>query len=215
MINLVKLKDTFTNEFVPPKGKKYITADIALKGSDLLVIFVWDGFRLIDAEVRPVAKGNEVIDLIKALARKYAVPQSNITYDDDGTGAYVDGFIQNARAFNNGRPAMRKENYNNRKSQMYFKMADRINQDGYYISPEVLKKVVGGHTIEKHLIEERRAIKRDKPDHDGKLAVIPKDQMKNIIGHSPDFMDAWMMREYFEFFTDSSTPQTKAALGLY
>jgi len=216
LINLVKLKDAFSNEFAS-KGEKYITADIALKGSDLLVIGVWDGFRLIDIEIMEVARGNDVIDLLKSVALKYKIPQSHILYDDDGAGAFIDGFIRNARQFNNGRPALKKENYKNLKSQCYFKMADRINQDGYYISPEVLRKIVKGKTIEKHLLDERRAIKRDKPDHDGKLTVIPKDQMKNIIGHSPDFMDMWMMREYFEYIKPRSnaTARSKESLGFF
>jgi hypothetical protein len=156
-----------------------------------------------------------VINLIRGLATKYAVPNSQVLYDDDGAGSFIDGFIQNSIPFNNGRPALRKENFKNRKCQMYFKMADRINQDGYYISPEVAKKVIAGKTVEKHLLDERRAIKRDKPDHDGKLAVIPKDQMINIIGHSPDFMDMWMMREFFEYRSQEAPAQTKSSLGLY
>jgi hypothetical protein len=39
LINLVKMKDSFSNEFVE-RGQKWITADIAMKGSDLLVIGV-------------------------------------------------------------------------------------------------------------------------------------------------------------------------------
>lgn len=212
LINLVKLKDAFTNEYLS-KGQKYITADIALKGSDLLVVMVWDGFRMIDVEVMEKSKGNEVIDLIKALAKKYKVPQSNITYDDNGAGSFVDGFIQNSYAFLNNGKVFNKENYRYLKDQCYFKMADRINQDGYAVSPEVLKKVIGGKTVEKHLIDERRAIKRDKPDNDGKLCVIGKDKAKNIIGHSHDFMDAWMMREVFEL--RGSTPQDINELAKY
>jgi len=52
--------------------------------------------------------------------------------------------------------------------------------------------------VNEWLMDERRAIKQDKPDYDGKLAVIPKQERKNIIGRSTDFMDVWMMREYFE-----------------
>jgi hypothetical protein len=206
LVNFIKLKDAFGNDYVKG-GRKFITADIALKGSDLLVIFVWDGFRIIDCFVESVSKGDKVIDTIKFAAEKYKVPQSRIVYDDDGAGSFVDGFIRNARAFKNGSKALRGENYRNLKSQCYFKMADRINTDGYAVSPEVLKKKIGNKTIEHLLIEERRAIKQDKPDHDGKLAVIPKEKMKDIIKHSPDFFDAWMMREYFELTDNIYEPQ--------
>lgn len=216
LINFTKMRDAFGNEFLKG-GKKYITADIALKGSDLLVIGVWDGFRLIDIFIEPKSKGDKVISTIKYAAKKYDIPQSHICYDDDGAGSFVDGFIKNARAFKNGSKALKGENYKNLKSQCYFKMADRINNDGYSISPEVLKKIVNGKTVEQHLMDERRAIKRDKPDHDGKMAVLPKDKMKDIIKHSPDFMDMWMMREYFELIQTDYKPQnySKEDLGVF
>ena len=216
LIGLTSLKETFRNNTVPG-GRKYITADIALRGSDLLVIYVWDGFRLIDCEVMPKSKGPEVIELIKKMASTYSVPNGNITYDNDGVGGFIDGFISNAQPFNNGRRAVMRENYKNLKTQMYYKMADRIKRMGYFVAPEVLKKRIGTKTIEQHLMEEHRAIKRDKVDDDGKLCIIPKDQMKEIIGHSPDFMDAWMMREYFEYLEPASEMgvMDKASMGFF
>lgn len=216
MINYVKMKDSFSNEFIP-KGLKCITSDIALEGSDLFLVAVWDGRRLIDLFWMEKSKGNDIINLLKKVARDYAIPQSHIVYDDDGVGAFVDGFIKNARSFNGGTKARKGQNYNHLKSQCYFKFAERINQDGYYISPEVAKKIIKGKTVEQHIMDERRAIKRNKPDNDGKLSVIPKEQMKNIIGHSPDFLDTMMMREYFEFITlqNDSIPVSKSALGFY
>lgn len=197
LIHYVKMKDAFTNSFVKP-GKKYITADIALKGSDLLVIAYWEGFRWLDVTVMEKSKGNEVIDAIKAMAKKWNVPQSQILYDDDGVGQFVDGFIQNANAFKNGGKPFNDENYQYLRDQCFFKMADRINNDGYFVADNVLNKIVKGKKIIDWLMDERRAIKQAKPDNDGKLAVIPKQERKNIIGHSTDFMDVWMMREWFE-----------------
>jgi hypothetical protein len=206
MINFIKCKDAFTNDFVKTEKKRYITADIALKGSDLLIVGVWEGFRLIDIGIMEKSKGNQVIDLIKELAYKWNVPQSHILYDDDGVGQFIDGFIQNANAFKNGGSPIPEiingkkiePNYKYLRDQCFFKLADRVNNDGYYISPEVANKVVKGKTVREHIMEERRSIKRDKPDYDGKLAVIPKHMRKAIIGHSTDFMDMWMMREWFE-----------------
>ena len=205
LIHFIKMKDSFSNSFIKP-GKKCITADIALKGSDLLVIAYWDGFRWLDVTVMEKSKGNEVIDAIKAMALKWNVPQSHILYDDDGVGQFVDGFIQNAIAFKNGGTPLSEivngkkiePNYQYLRDQCFFKMANRVNNDGYYVAENVLNKVVKGKKISEWLMDERRAIKQAKPDNDGKLAVIPKQERKNIIGHSTDFMDVWMMREWFE-----------------
>ena len=216
LINFTKMQDAFSNTFVP-RGMKCITSDIAFEGSDLFLVAVWEGRRLIDLYHMEKSKGPDVIRLIKEVAHKYGIPQSRIVYDDDGIGAFIDGFIKGARSFNGGTRARKGQNYTNLKSQCYFKLAEGINQDQYYISPEVAKKIIKGKIVEQHIMDERRAIKKHKPDSDGKLAVIPKEQQKNIIGHSPDFLDTFMMREYFEFITvdNGSLPQNKSALGLY
>ena len=198
LIHYIKMRDVFGNSFIKG-GKKYITADIALKGSDLLIVGVWDGFRWIDVDIMEKSKGNEVIDAIKKMAAKWTIPQSHILYDDDGVGQFVDGFIRNANAFKNAGKPFNEENYRYLRDQLYFKMADRINNDGYFIAENVLTKFVKGKKVIDWLMDERRAIKQDKPDNDGKLAIIPKQERKAIIGHSTDFMDVWMMREWFEF----------------
>lgn len=35
-------------------------------------------------------------------------------------------------------------------------------------------------------------------DKDGKKSVLPKEQVKEVLGRSPDFADTLMMREWFE-----------------
>ena len=212
LINYIKMKDVFTNDFVPT-GNRYITADIALKGSDLLVIGCWEGYRLIDIDIMEKSNGSQVIIHLKTMATKWRVPQSRILYDDDGVGQFVDGFITGARAFKNGAPALRGENYQYLRDQCSFKMADRINNDGLYIIDSIGSKIVKGKSIKDHLLDERRAIKNAKPDMDGKLRVIPKEQRKAIIGRSTDIWDMIMMREWFEYM-DTKTNFNSISNGL-
>jgi len=49
------------------------------------------------------------------------------------------------------------------------------------------------------MTKELEQVKRDKIDSDGKLQIIPKDKVKELIGRSPDYSDALMMRMYFCF----------------
>ena len=97
IINIHKFKEVFNNSSVPG-GHRYITADVALKGSDLFVIMVWDGFRLIDVFTMAKSDGPEIIEAIKNMASRYGVPNGNITYDSDGVGGFIEGFIQGALA---------------------------------------------------------------------------------------------------------------------
>ena len=149
------------------------------------------------------------------MALKWNVPQSRILYDDDGVGQFVDGFIRNANPFKNAARPFNDENYRYLRDQLYFKMADRINNDGYFVAENVLNKVVNGKKVGQWLVDERRAIKQDKPDNDGKLAIIPKQERKNIIGRSTDFMDAWMMREWFEYKVVGLIQYNREDLGIF
>lgn len=198
-----KTRDLRTNTYLANTYKnasKYITTDIALKGSDKFIVFVWQGKMLIDAAVVDKSKGNVVINTIKTLALKNGVPFHNIAFDNDGVGQFVDGFIPNAREFNNGGRPLNGEQYKNLKSQCFIKSGDAVFRNEYHVTERVWNmRYDGSRTIGEQLLHERRAIKRDKPDNDGKLAVIPKKEMKAFLdGKSPDLWDAFMMRELFE-----------------
>lgn len=190
----------FHNTYNVQNSNRYITADIALKGSDKFVVYVWYGYELVDLVIMDRSDGKQVVDAIKEMAAKHRVPNSNIIYDSDGVGGFVDGYIEGAISFHNGAAAENGENYQNLKTQCYYKSADRVNSGGYRVAEEVAGRMYDNrNTIRQRLITERRAIKRDKADSDGKLKIIPKEKMKALISNtSPDLMDAFMMREYPE-----------------
>lgn len=202
-----KFQDIFTNTHVPP-GEKFITTDIALKGSDKLIVFVWSGKMLIDFVVVDKSKGDVVINTIKGMAKKHGIPNCNIVFDNDGVGQFVDGFIDGAQEFNNGGKPKNDENYNHLKSQCFYKSAEGVYRAEYYIPDEVADMMYDNEmTLRQRLIHERKAVKRDKPDHDGKLRVIPKQQMKPFLnGQSPDVIETFMMREFFELLPDDYGP---------
>ena len=190
------LDNLTTNEFIQPTGKTYITCDVARFGEDKTVIMVWNGFVVVDIHIIDKSGIDEVVLTIRQMANKYQVGRSNIVIDQDGVGGgAVDilrakGFTNNARAIVN---KFKNENYKNLKAQCYFKSAERVNDFGVYVMPNVANKCW------QELKEELAAIKQDKPDSDeNKLGIIPKDKIKDVLGKSPDFADCFMMREYFE-----------------
>jgi hypothetical protein len=188
LIEYEKILDLWSNDFVE-SGRKYITCDIATKGSDRFVLIVWNGFRVIHIEAIEKNTGKDAVDKIQELSKRFQVPNSNIVYDADGVGAGLSGFIRGAHEFNNGSKAKNGENYNHIKSQVYFKMAEAINEGLVYIGVEDHKELI---------TEELEQVKRDKVDQDGKLCLLPKKEVKERIGRSPDFSDALAMRWYFE-----------------
>src|SRR5690606_21934234 len=85
-----KTMDIFTNSYIP-HGTRYITTDSAMKGSNKFIIWVWSGKRVLDFYVMSKSKGNQVIDLIKEACFTWDVPFSNVLFDNDGVGQFVDG----------------------------------------------------------------------------------------------------------------------------
>ena len=94
------------------------------------------------------------------------------------------GFVNNSKALNG-------ENYSNLQSQCAFKLADKINTNQIYLS-------VKDSEVKKQIIEELEQLKRKDMDSDGKVGIIPKDQVKAVIGRSPDYRDMLLMRMYFD-----------------
>jgi len=183
-----KILDLWSNEFVTG-GQKYITADIAGRGSDKFRVYVWDGFKVVHIYSEAKSTGLGIINKINELATRFKVPNSNIVYDGDGVGMGLSGHIARAHEFINGSKPKGRENYNNLKSQCYFKLAEAINNAEIYIIPTEDKEAI---------IEELEQVKRDNVDKDGKLSILPKDKVKEVLGRSPDHSDALMMRFYFE-----------------
>lgn len=194
----------FDNVYEVNKKNKYITADIAMEGSDKFIVGAWSGDELVDVHVMGKNNGKEVVDIITTFAKKYQVPNSNIVYDADGVGSFVGGFFNGSKPFNNGgsviqEPGKPKENYQNLKTQCFYHSAKMVNEGKIRISEYAAGKMYDEKmTIRQRFIHERKAIKKDKIDHEGKLQIIPKAKMKVILnGESPDLMDMFMMRQYF------------------
>lgn len=207
----------FNNSINAKTGKRYITADIAMKGSNKFVIGCWDGFELIDIELMDVSNGNDVIVKIKEMAKKHGVQNKNIAFDADGVGSFVDGFITGSYPFNGNSSPIKivdktsnkfiKPNYKNLKTQLVYISGNNVNTGKYIISEHVANKMYDkSMTIRQRFVFERKAFKRDKVDSDGKLCIIGKDEMKLILlGDSPDLIDMFFMREIFEI-TRSTAP---------
>lgn len=194
LIDYEKIQNIFTNDYVP-YGEPYISADIARYGSDKMVINVWKGFRVVEIFTLAKSSITETAEAIRGLALKHKVPLSNIIADEDGVGGGVVDIL-GCKGFVNNSKAMPVEGvdvqYQNLKTQCYFKLADMIQNGEIFVSCE------DGLIIDE-LSKELEQVKRDKIDSDGKLRLLSKEDVKKLIGRSPDYSDALMMRMYFCF----------------
>lgn len=204
-----RINDLWTNEFVGD-GERFITADIAMMGSDRFVIVVWSGYRVILIKATDKISASDIEYEIKETAQTYNVPRSNIAYDSDGLGEYLNSYLAGAVAFHNGATPLEraqgpydvKENFPNLKTQCYYEFARMVKRAEIFILEDDYKT---------EITEELFWVKRDKVDVDGKLFLLPKKEVKKGLGHSPDFSDALMMRMYFKISRERSTETVGAA----
>jgi hypothetical protein len=200
LIDFDKIQNIFTNDFVDA-GDMYISADIARYGSDKMVILVWSGFRVIEIFTLDKSSITETAEAIKSLMNKHRVPLSNVIADEDGVGGGVVDIVR-CKGFVNNSKALKEENnnveYQNLKTQCYYKLAELIQANKLFID-------CNNADVQDIITKELEQVKRDKIDQDGKLRILPKEKVKELIGHSPDYSDALAMRFYFDlkqtFFT--------------
>lgn len=199
------IMDLFTNT-VDNSVDKYITADVARFGSDKTVIIVWEGLKAYIIEVYEHLSTDSVARKIAQLAQIERVPYSHITIDETGVGGGVvdllrgtKGFVSAARPLEN-LITHKPENYANLKTQCIYRMADLIsthkvavrcyNERGEDMLPLKYKQ---------ELVEELEQWKARDRDKDGKQKVRGKEEIKEVLGRSPDISDALMMRAFFEY----------------
>ena len=180
----------FTNDNVE-QGKKYISCDVARFGDDRTIILIWDGFKIIHYKKLSKASVVETANEIKSIAKQYMIPNSNIVIDEDGVGGGVVDMITGCKGFVNNSKALNGENYSNLKTQCYYKLASFIND-------KKLSWCEIDIDTKQSLIEELEQVKAKDIDKDGKMSIVSKDRIKEILGRSPDISDALMLRCYFE-----------------
>jgi len=214
LIEYDKIIELFTNQ-LERSEVKYLTVDIARSGRDKTVFNYWQGLYLYRIDYFDKNTTKEVRLKIEQDCAKESIPRGNVIVDEDGVGGGVvdetdgiKGFVNNSKAFEkpiHQKASSKKDylgyvpmNYRNLKSQCYFQLADYINRNKISCYKDIPIK------IKEKLIEELEQVKRNNIDKDGKLELVPKEQVKELLGRSPDFSDAMMMRMYFELNKQSS-----------
>lgn len=190
------ITDLFTNA-IDKDDQKYLTADIARYGQDKTIIMLWKGFEVYKI-LEYTKQGIDVTtDKIRDLLRTEQIPYSHTIADEDGVGGGVidslrgiKGFVANSSPLNNPQ-SNKTENYRNLKAQCSYMLTEKINNRELAIKAEVSEKQ------KEHIIEELDQIRSKDIEKDTKLQIAPKEEVKEMIGRSPDYADAIVQRMYF------------------
>jgi phage terminase large subunit len=185
----------FTNTFIKGTGKRYISADVARFGSDKTIIRVWDGLKVIRRIENAKQSTVTTAQVIRTLANAHQVPVHQIVIDEDGIGGGVVDMIPGCKGFvAQSSPisaAGKKENFTSLKAQCAFKLAEKVNANEIY-------EECNDSAVKERIVTELEQIKQKNMDRDGKLEIVSKEVIKQILGRSPDDSDTYIMRMYFE-----------------
>lgn len=182
---------------INPSEQKYISVDVARFGNDKTVVCVWVGLTIVDIKILEQLDTVEVSNVVKDLIRSHGIHPNNIIVDSDGVGGGVADTLK-AKNFVNNSKALHEQNFINLKTQCYVKLSDLFKSGKISINinnPELIDK----------LTQELLTIKYKKLDTDTRIQITSKDEMKKLLGRSPDISDALMMRCFFEIKNLKST----------
>lgn len=172
------------------KNKKVLTLDVARYGDDRSVVMIWVGLVLIDCHIYRKLSTTELYDEVKELMRYHGIHPQNIVVDSDGIGGGISDLLRAQNFVNNATP-FHSQNFTNLKSQCYIRLSEYFKENK--ISINILEP-----SIIDDLTQELLAVKLKNLDKDSKIGVQSKDELKKVLGKSPDLSDAMMMRMYFE-----------------
>lgn len=174
-------------------GIRVAGGDIALR-DDWLVLWAMDGWHIIDIDARRYVKSEDVVQIILEFLRRNEVPKENFAFDVNGIGNWLKNHddMEGCFGFDNKAPAHDKTSYNTRKSECAGMLIDAFQNGLISIEESILRRTYTEKripfSIRDRLVEERIALKW-KEDENPK-ALIQKKDMRSILGHSPDFIEA-------------------------
>lgn len=222
LFNSSAIDNAFNNPLPDLSSYNYITCDAARFGDDLCTIFTWQGWHCIRLDVMTKSSQDEIVAKIEMLRRIYNVIKTRVCVDQDGVGGSVvkkgryigfsgaDKPILVAEVRNMDGQKIR-ENYYNLKTQLSYRYAERLNnngvaldlsaEDSIYVDGYHGSKIkINGttHDVRDLIKLHYKSIRKKDVDIEGKKRINEKMDQKRILkGWSPDFYDGSFIRELF------------------
>lgn len=191
LIEFDAINDYFNPSHIEASKDRFITIDVARKGKDKTVIRVWYGFLCVERHELKQKTLDITVAKVKEIQKKNRIGPSQTVADEDGVGGGVVDFLKCKGFLNNGRP-FDGENYENLKTQCSVKMAEKIQA-------REVGEICNDNNVIDITTEEMEQVKRRDLDKDGKIKIVRKDEIKQMLGRSPDEWDSIMMRMWFEY----------------
>lgn len=177
----------FRHEFPLQKrenGKEFwFGMDASGVGTDSDMYAIVDKYGMVDYIERIEAKTQEKAGIVSKLYEKYDVKFGNI----DMTGGYGQGVYDLSTdkklmvgGVNFAQKAINFEKYPNARTEIYLELAKAI-KEGFWVNDKVKEEMLAQAMF---------------INNKGQGQLVPKDEVKKILGHSPDLCDAVALAVY-------------------
>lgn len=224
LIKMADMEAIFENAEQEGDGIDRASADIAFTGGDNFVMWHWKGSHIKDLVVLRL-DAKTLVSCIQTKLREWGVEECNFTYDLQGIGQYLKGFMPEAVPFNNQSAPMAKNKkeqegvkylYKNLKSQCAWLFYRLVKDKGLSIDRGLLDRKFSGDgfknwTLRQILQKERKMLRRDENGDDKGFNLLAKTKAKKYVGHSPDFFESLI---YMMIFSLTKT-KNKNIKGLW
>ena len=224
LIKMADMEAIFENAEQEGDGIDRASADIAFTGGDNFVMWHWKGSHIKDLVVLRL-DAKTLVSCIQTKLREWGVEECNFTYDLQGIGQYLKGFMPEAVPFNNQAAPMAKNKkeqegvkylYKNLKSQCAWLFYRLVKDKGLSIDKGLLDRKFSGDgfknwTLRQILQKERKMLRRDENGDDKGFNLLAKTKAKKYVGHSPDFFESLI---YMMIFSLTKT-KNKNIKGLW
>ena len=204
VIEIEDMEKLYNNAEQTSDQIRRVTCDVAFQGGDALVMWLWIGNHLEDVFTCAL-NARETVNIVKSKLEQWRVLQENFMYDLSGVGQIFKGFFPRAVPFNAQEAVDPEEKglYAENKSKCAYFFSNNIKEGEYSINKSLLNKKMSGRNftnrpLKSILNEERKIIRFVEGSTKGK-ELIKKDEMKKIIGRSPDYFESLLMIEKFKF----------------
>lgn len=185
------IMDMFTNH-IEPTGEKTLSADLAMQGRDRFIAAPWDGLvaDLTKGVDKKKSTGKEIENDLKRIMLVEGIGHSKTVVDSDGMGAYLESYLIGINEFHGGSKAINKIEFANLKSECGYKLAEFTNKRKI--------KIICSEEQKDSIIQEMGVLKAKSVDTDEiRKRIIGKEEMKEQLGHSPDYLDWLIMNMIF------------------
>lgn len=225
LFRYTSLLDVFSNT-ITKSPEKYLIVDVADDGTDKTKFSFWEGLEEYRRETFHGLNTEAIIGQIREYQQSERIPMSQTLVDAIGVGSAVasNSLLSGIIGFKSSYAPIRTDanpvllpnvhytkdapltsEYKNLRSQCVFTLAQHVNDH------KIASKVTGR---DKEAIIEELSVYQDASTGDGKRFATPKEDVKELIGHSPDDSDTWIMRMYFVIRETMLPNQNEQAVAL-